>query len=190
MRQPPVEGTEGAREQRAERDSGAHERSPHPHRLDPRRADGIRADQEPEAGGQDRRTRGALAGPGEGEAEGAREAGVLARQRYQESPPRDEYVLTDNGKALWPTLRSLGLWGREHIEGTVPMRYFFHAMCDTELGVYGQCQACGNIGVRLEDVEMRPAAGLDTDADDPDDPVSRALVAPRRLLQLLDTDRV
>lgn len=40
--------------------------------------------------------------------------GILEKRRYQESPPRDEYVLTDRGIALWPTLRSLGLWGREH----------------------------------------------------------------------------
>ncbi|MFE4689906.1 winged helix-turn-helix transcriptional regulator [Streptomyces sp. NPDC056749] len=115
------------------------------------------------------------------------EAGVLAKVRYQESPPRDEYVLTDSGKALWPTVRSLGLWGREHIEGTLPMRLFFHADCGTELGVYGQCPACGNTGVPLEDVEMRPGTGLDPD---PGDPVSRALLSPRRLLQPLDADRV
>ncbi|MFJ6851445.1 winged helix-turn-helix transcriptional regulator [Streptomyces sp. NPDC091271] len=115
------------------------------------------------------------------------EAGVLAKRRYQESPPRDEYVLTDKGKALWPTLRSLGLWGREHIEGSKPLRHFFHAACGSELGAYGQCAACGNIGVPLEDVEMRPGAGLDPD---PADPVSRALLTPRRLLQPLDTDRV
>ncbi|MFF4246796.1 winged helix-turn-helix transcriptional regulator [Streptomyces sp. NPDC001822] len=115
------------------------------------------------------------------------EAGVLAKHRYQESPPRDEYVLTDRGKALWPTLRSLGLWGREHVDGTAPVRYFHHATCGTELGPYGQCAACGGIGVPPEDVEVRPGAGLDPD---PGDPVGRALLAPRRLLRPLDADRV
>lgn len=43
--------------------------------------------------------------------------GILEKRRYQESPPRDEYVLTDRGTALWPTLRALGLWGREHLTG-------------------------------------------------------------------------
>ncbi|GAA2953331.1 winged helix-turn-helix transcriptional regulator [Kitasatospora cinereorecta] len=114
------------------------------------------------------------------------EAGVLVRRRYQESPPRDEYVLTDSGKALWPTLRSIGLWGREHITGTLPMRVFVHAACGTELGSYGQCPACGT-DVPPEDVEMRPGRGLDPD---PADPVSRALLVPRRLLQPLETDRV
>ncbi|HWU10793.1 MAG TPA: helix-turn-helix domain-containing protein [Streptomyces sp.] len=115
------------------------------------------------------------------------EAGVLARRRYQESPPRDEYVLTGSGKALWPTLRTLGLWGHEHIPGTVPTRHFAHAACGTELGALGQCPACGDVGVPPEDVEMRPGTGLDPD---PGDPVSRALLAPRRLLQPLETDRV
>lgn len=45
------------------------------------------------------------------------QAGILTKRRYQQSPPRDEYVLTERGIALWPTLRSLGLWGREHVEG-------------------------------------------------------------------------
>ncbi|MET8176026.1 winged helix-turn-helix transcriptional regulator [Streptomyces clavifer] len=114
------------------------------------------------------------------------EAGVLVRRRYQESPPRDEYVLTDSGRALWPTVRSLGLWGREHLPGTLPMRIFVHAACGTELGAFGQCPACWT-AVDPEDVEMRPGPGLDPD---PADPVSRALLVPRRLLQPLETDRV
>ncbi|GHA94762.1 MULTISPECIES: winged helix-turn-helix transcriptional regulator [Streptomyces] len=114
------------------------------------------------------------------------EAGVLVRRRYQESPPRDEYVLTGSGRALWPTVRSLGLWGREHLPGTLPMRIFVHAACGTELGAFGQCPACWT-GVDPEDVEMRPGPGLDPD---PADPVSRALLVPRRLLQPLETDRV
>lgn len=36
------------------------------------------------------------------------EEGVLEKRRYQESPPRDEYVLTDRGIELWPVVRSLG----------------------------------------------------------------------------------
>ena len=38
-------------------------------------------------------------------------AGIMERRRYQESPPRDEYVLTEAGLDLWPTLLSLGRWG-------------------------------------------------------------------------------
>ncbi|MGI5375721.1 winged helix-turn-helix transcriptional regulator [Streptomyces sp. CA-251387] len=104
--------------------------------------------------------------------------GILEKRRYQQSPPRDEYVLTDRGIALWPTVRSLALWGREHFGGA-RLRYFRHADCGTELGPYGECPACGTV-VPVEDVLMEPGPGLDPD---PADPVSRALLKPKRLLQ-------
>ncbi|MER6066034.1 helix-turn-helix domain-containing protein [Streptomyces sp. NPDC001792] len=109
--------------------------------------------------------------------------GILEKRRYQQSPPRDEYVLTETGIALWPTLRALGLWGREHFTET-QLRYFRHADCGTELGHYGQCPACG-IVVPVEDVVMEPGQGLDPD---PADPVSRALLKPKRLLEPLETE--
>ncbi|MGP4013965.1 winged helix-turn-helix transcriptional regulator [Streptomyces sp. 4N124] len=111
--------------------------------------------------------------------------GILVKRRYQQSPPRDEYVPTDRGIALWPTLRSLGLWGREHF-GDAQLRIFRHAECDTELGPYGECPVCGTV-VPLPDVEMSPGPGLDPD---PADPISRALLKPKRLLQPLETDPV
>ncbi|MFE9096356.1 winged helix-turn-helix transcriptional regulator [Streptomyces sp. NPDC007264] len=114
-------------------------------------------------------------------------AGILEKRRYQESPPRDEYVLTERGTALWPSLRALGVWGREHLSGA-RLRYFRHATCgtDKELGPYGECPACGTV-VPVEDVEMLPGPGLDLD---PADPVSRALLRPKRLLQPIETDPV
>ncbi|WP_192582994.1 winged helix-turn-helix transcriptional regulator [Streptomyces albicerus] len=110
-------------------------------------------------------------------------AGVLEKRRYQESPPRDEYVLTERGRGLWPTVRSLGLWGRLHFTETL-LRYFRHTICGTELGPYGECAACGTV-VPLEDVEMMPGPGLDPA---PEDPVSRALLKPKRLLQPIETE--
>ena len=44
--------------------------------------------------------------------------GVIARRRYSEHPPRDEYLLTPKGEALSPVLDALYAWGREHTEGT------------------------------------------------------------------------
>ncbi|MFF9619992.1 winged helix-turn-helix transcriptional regulator [Streptomyces griseosporeus] len=111
--------------------------------------------------------------------------GILEKRRYQESPPRDEYVLTESGIGLWPTLRSLGLWGREHVSG-IKLREFRHAVCDTELGPYGECRGCGTI-VPVPDVVMVPGPGLDPD---PADPVSKALLRPKRLLEPLVTGTV
>ncbi|MFI9763985.1 winged helix-turn-helix transcriptional regulator [Streptomyces sp. NPDC051963] len=111
--------------------------------------------------------------------------GILEKRRYQQSPPRDEYVLTDRGIALFPTVRSLGLWGREHF-GEAQLRIFRHAECGTELGSYGECSACGTV-VPVPDVDMLPGPGLDPA---PADPVSRALLKPKRLLQPIETDPV
>lgn len=109
--------------------------------------------------------------------------GILEKRRYQESPPRDEYVITERGIALWPTLRSLGRWGREQFSET-RLRSFRHAACGTELGPYGECGACGTY-VPPQDVVMEPGPGLNPD---PADPVSRALLRPKRLLDPLVVD--
>ncbi|MFD8392181.1 winged helix-turn-helix transcriptional regulator [Streptomyces sp. NPDC059680] len=109
--------------------------------------------------------------------------GILEKRRYQQSPPRDEYVVTERGIALWPTLRALGLWGREHFTET-QLRYFRHADCGADLGPYGECRACGVV-VPVADVVMVPGPGLDPD---PADPVSRALLKPKRLLEPLETE--
>ncbi|MEU5663070.1 winged helix-turn-helix transcriptional regulator [Streptomyces longwoodensis] len=111
--------------------------------------------------------------------------GLLEKRRYQQSPPRDEYVPTERGIALWPTLRSLGRWGREQF-GQEQLRVFRHADCGTELGPYGECPACGTI-VPVPDVLMEPGPGADPD---PADPVSRALLRPKRLLTPLEPDPV
>lgn len=42
------------------------------------------------------------------------EAGVIARHRYSERPPRDEYLLTGAGEAIGPVLRSLRQWGEKY----------------------------------------------------------------------------
>jgi DNA-binding HxlR family transcriptional regulator len=47
------------------------------------------------------------------------QAGVVARRRYREHPPRDEYVLTEAGVALEPVLRELRAWGERYV---TPMR--------------------------------------------------------------------
>lgn len=42
------------------------------------------------------------------------EAGLIVRRRYNEHPPRDEYHLTDAGKAMGPALRELRKWGETY----------------------------------------------------------------------------
>jgi DNA-binding HxlR family transcriptional regulator len=42
------------------------------------------------------------------------DAGMLERRRYNERPPRDEYVLTEAGRDYLPVLQALGGWARKH----------------------------------------------------------------------------
>lgn len=42
------------------------------------------------------------------------DAGLLARQRYHNRPPRDEYVLTDRGRDFRPVLLAMLAFGNKH----------------------------------------------------------------------------
>lgn len=42
--------------------------------------------------------------------------GLLVRRPYSDRPPREEYVLTDAGKALAPILRALRIWGETYAQ--------------------------------------------------------------------------
>ena len=42
------------------------------------------------------------------------EAGLLERHRYNERPPRDEYLLTERGRDFRPVLLALLAWGNKH----------------------------------------------------------------------------
>jgi DNA-binding HxlR family transcriptional regulator len=43
------------------------------------------------------------------------EAGVISRRQYSEHPPRDEYLLTESGKALAPAIGRLREWGEQYV---------------------------------------------------------------------------
>jgi DNA-binding HxlR family transcriptional regulator len=110
------------------------------------------------------------------------DAQVLETVRYQTSPPRHEYALTAKGRRLWPAVYALGTWGEQHY-GTESgsRRDFLHAACATQLDWAGRCPACG-ADIAPEEIKMRPGPGADPT---PGDPVSRALLGPRMLLEPL-----
>ncbi|THV29517.1 winged helix-turn-helix transcriptional regulator [Glycomyces paridis] len=105
------------------------------------------------------------------------EGGVLERRPYQASPPRYEYVPTEAGVELWPVIYQLGVWGKRHIGGEPP-RLFRHAECGGDLLPSTDCVRCGPL--HPGDIEMYPGPGPKRD-----DPVSRAMNRPRRLLEPL-----
>lgn len=46
------------------------------------------------------------------------EAGIVARDAYQEHPPRYVYTLTEKGRDLDEIVRALVHWGKKHIPGS------------------------------------------------------------------------
>jgi DNA-binding HxlR family transcriptional regulator len=109
------------------------------------------------------------------------EDGLVERRPY--APGRDEFHLTATGRELWPVLYALMEWGDRHRAAPGGRRReFLHAACGAELTALGACSECGEVPA-AEDVLTRPGPGRDPARRD--DPVSRALRRPRRLLQPL-----
>jgi DNA-binding HxlR family transcriptional regulator len=105
--------------------------------------------------------------------------GVLTRTAAPSG--RDEYVLTGKGHRLWPTLRSLIAWGNENYLDMPLRRTYRHAGCDGTVGPDGTCSNCGD-EPRAQDLVVHPPR-RPRDRVQRDDPVSRALQRPHRLLE-------
>ncbi|MBV2155210.1 helix-turn-helix domain-containing protein [Kitasatospora sp. SUK 42] len=108
-------------------------------------------------------------------------AGVLRKEPYQQAPLRHGYLLTEAGLELWGPLYQLSRWGGRHATDGGPYHLFAHTACGTDLDFVGVCPKCGGAPVPPTGVVMRPnpaRAGVRRE-----DPVSRALVRPRPLLE-------
>lgn len=51
--------------------------------------------------------------------------GIVERIRYQEHPPRDEFVMTDKGLALWDVLAVMGAYGEQWLFDEPPEFEFY-----------------------------------------------------------------
>jgi DNA-binding HxlR family transcriptional regulator len=85
--------------------------------------------------------------------------GVLEKRLYQERPPRHEYLLTEKGIDLWPTIVALMRWGDEHAPqpGGPPVR-LEHRDCGGAVDEHRICEACG-ARLSARDVRGRPGPG-------------------------------
>ncbi|MCU1453256.1 MAG: transcriptional regulator [Acidimicrobiales bacterium] len=83
--------------------------------------------------------------------------GIMERRRYQERPPRDEYVLTDKGKDLWEVMILLRQWGDRWVsgEGNEPL-LLEHRACGHTTTAQLVCSACGE---QLERRAVRSVPG-------------------------------
>jgi DNA-binding HxlR family transcriptional regulator len=103
-------------------------------------------------------------------------AGLLERRPY--APGRDEYLVTAAARPLWPVLLGLAAWGEAHTGSA--RRRFRHAECPAggaDVDGRGTCPACGAAPDPAE-LEIRPVGP----PSGRDDPVSRTLRRPHRLL--------
>lgn len=111
------------------------------------------------------------------------DAGLL--RRVEQLPGRPEYLLTERALSLWPALYALTRWGAQQGEqGST--RVFVHADCATPIDpidVDGRCPRCGT-RPGPGDLEIHPGPGVTRHRDDP---VSRALRKPHRLLTPVQT---
>ncbi|WP_320671113.1 winged helix-turn-helix transcriptional regulator [Patulibacter defluvii] len=83
--------------------------------------------------------------------------GVLERRPYSQRPPRDEYHLTEKGRALWPLLHHLMQWGDRHYpEPEGPPRIVEHRGCGGHPDDHLICDRCG---ARLESRDLRSIPG-------------------------------
>ena len=60
------------------------------------------------------------------------EEGILEKRRYSGRPPRDEYVLTQDGRDFLPILFAVGARGRKN-RGSGDVTRFFDAETGTEI---------------------------------------------------------
>lgn len=91
------------------------------------------------------------------------EQGVLERRRYAERPPRHEYLLTDKGLDLWPTMVALMQWGDRHmVPAAGPPVLLEHRGCGGAVDEHRICKQCG-ARLSASDVRALPGPGARED---------------------------
>lgn len=71
---------------------------------------------------------------------------VIERRRYQESPPRDEYVLTAKGRDKYPYTLQLMRWGDRWLsDGKGPPVLTVHEPCGQVFHAELRCNHCGEV---------------------------------------------
>ncbi len=112
-------------------------------------------------------------------------AGILERSEYRTG--RSEYLLTERGLTLWPTLHSLSTWGDTNLAPRGARSIFQHAECGTPLVAGAVCPTCG-LAPHVGDVEFRPGPGRDL-GKRRGDAVEADLLKGHRMLQPLPEQR-
>jgi DNA-binding HxlR family transcriptional regulator len=99
-----------------------------------------------------------------------------------------EYRLTAKGIELWPVVRTLMNWGDAHYSPTGAKRVFRHERDGGLLDHEGRCGDCGLV-VPVPEILHEPGPGFEPTPGPGRDAVTRAVRAPRRLLEPIVTSR-
>ena len=84
--------------------------------------------------------------------------GILETRRYQDHPPRDEYVLTTSGKDLFDVLLAMWRWGDRWVPPPdAEPRELYHTQCGEVTRMMPACEHCGG---ELKRSELRIRPGL------------------------------
>jgi DNA-binding HxlR family transcriptional regulator len=86
------------------------------------------------------------------------DAGVLAKEPYQDNPPRYDYVLTEKGRDLWPVMTTMRQWGDRHAAPHGPPVRVRHRGCGKAGGFALTCSCCGE-PVTAGDVRVERGPG-------------------------------
>ncbi|MFS0886331.1 winged helix-turn-helix transcriptional regulator [Aeromicrobium sp. 179-A 4D2 NHS] len=84
--------------------------------------------------------------------------GILEEVQYSDRPPRSEYVLTQQGRELWPVLTMLRQWGDRWLATDGPPVEAVHASCGHETHAELVCSHCGE-RLRGRDLQLRHGRG-------------------------------
>jgi DNA-binding HxlR family transcriptional regulator len=80
--------------------------------------------------------------------------GIVRREFYSDHPPRAEYILTERGAELRPTVRALAIWGSHHLHGEWNL---VHDACEREIEMAYYCPACEKT-IAADEVSRRPTS--------------------------------
>jgi DNA-binding HxlR family transcriptional regulator len=99
--------------------------------------------------------------------------GVLERKLYSERPARYEYLLTEKGLDLWPTVVALMQWGDRHaVPAGGPAVVLEHRGCGGRVDEHRVCTKCG------KPLSARESRALPGPGASPEHPLVRRGVHP------------
>ena len=90
------------------------------------------------------------------------DAGIMQRHQYSEQPGLYEYVLTEKGRDLAPSLIALTEWGDRWSAPDGPPILYSHTVCNSAISHETVCASCGRVDDPAE-VQARPGPGMSAD---------------------------